>query len=73
MHEDRIHVRAAGRAGGQPRPRPLLSSLDVGDRLPWKLDAGGEPLWLTVTEVLGEGSCLVRYPDGTSETLTDSE
>lgn len=49
-----------------------LASLDVGDRLRWKLDRNGEPRWLTIVEVLSETSYLVRYPDGTLEALTDS-
>jgi len=51
----------------------LLRSLKVGDQLPWKLDRNSEPQWLTVIEVLSDTSYLVRYPDGTVETLTDSE
>jgi len=51
----------------------LLAPLHVGDQLPWKLDEDGEPQWLTVTSVLTKTSYAVRYPDGTVETLTDSE
>jgi hypothetical protein len=51
----------------------LLAPLLVGDRLPWKLDRHGEPLWLTVIEVASDTSYLVRYPDGTTELLVDSE
>jgi len=51
----------------------LLAPLGAGDRIPWKLNADGEPQWLTVTEVVGEGSYVVRHPDGRLETLTDSE
>jgi hypothetical protein len=51
----------------------LLAPLSAGDQLPWKLSSDGEPLWLTVTEVVGQSSYLVRYPDGSLETLTDSE
>jgi len=53
--------------------RKLLSPLKIGDQLPWKLDRSGEPQWLTVSEVLSDTSYLVRYPDGTVETLIDSE
>lgn len=51
----------------------LLAQLKVGDQIPWKLDSDGKPQWLTVTEVLGNGSYVVRYPDGSTETLVDSE
>jgi hypothetical protein len=51
----------------------LLAPLNLGDRIPWKLDSNGEPQWLTVTEVIDETSYAVRYPDGTVEILTDSE
>ena len=51
----------------------LLAPLSEGDRIPWKLSLDGEPLWLTVTKVVGEGSYVVRYPDGRLETLTDSK
>lgn len=51
----------------------LLAPLNLGDRIPWKLDRNGEPQWLTVTEVIDETSYTVRYPDGTVEILTDSE
>ena len=51
----------------------LLAKLEVGDRLPWKLGDDGEPLWLIVAEVLSPTSYLVRYPDGTTEILIDSE
>ena len=51
----------------------LLATLAVGDRLPWKLNEVGEPTWLTVTEVREPGRCVVRYPDGRAEVLTDSE
>jgi hypothetical protein len=47
--------------------------LTRGDRIPWKLDGSGEPQWLTVTEVIDETTYEVRYPDGTVETLADSE
>ncbi len=52
---------------------PLLSPLSVGDELPWRLDESGQPQWLKVLEVLSSTSYLVRYPDGTTEILTDSE
>jgi hypothetical protein len=51
----------------------FLAPLKVGDRLPWKLDRDGEPQWLTVIEVVSSVSYVVRYPDGTSEFLVDSE
>lgn len=51
----------------------LLAPLNVGDRLPWKLDRRGEPQWLTVIEVVSDVSYVVRYPDGTTELLVDSE
>ena len=51
----------------------LLAKLEVGDCLPWKLGDDGEPLWLIVAEVLSPTSYLVRYPDGTTEILIDSE
>jgi hypothetical protein len=50
----------------------LLAPLAVGDRLPWKLDREGEPQWLVVVDVLSSTSYLVRYPDGSTETLVDS-
>jgi len=51
----------------------LLAQLNVGDRLPWKLDRDGEPQWLTVIEVVSDVSYVIRYPDGTTELLVDSE
>jgi hypothetical protein len=51
----------------------LLAPLVVGDKLPWRLDADGEPHWLTVIDVVSEVSYLVRYPDGTIQLLVDSE
>jgi hypothetical protein len=51
----------------------LLAPLHVGDRLPWKLHPDGEPLWLTVIEVVSDVSYMVRYPDGMTELLVDSE
>jgi hypothetical protein len=50
-----------------------LGQLKVGDRIPWRLDRNGEPQWLTVTEVLSDTSYLVRYPDGSLQTLIDTE
>ena len=52
---------------------PLLARLYVGDRLPWQLDRRGEPQWLTVIEVVSDVSYMVRYPDGTTQLLVDSE
>jgi hypothetical protein len=51
----------------------LLAPLAVGDRLPWRLDREGRPLWLVVVEVIGATSYLVQYPDGKTEILVDSE
>jgi hypothetical protein len=34
----------------------LLAPLDRGDRLPWRLDGNGEPLWLIVAEVISSTS-----------------
>jgi hypothetical protein len=51
----------------------LLAPLNAGDKLPWRLDRDGEPQWLTVVEVLSDTGYVVRYPDGSLETLTDSE
>lgn len=51
----------------------LLAPLKVGDKLPWRLGADGELQWLTVIEVVSDVTYLVRYPDGTTELLVDSE
>lgn len=51
----------------------LLAPLKVGDKLPWRLGADGEPQWMTVIEVLSDVSYLVAYPDGITELLVDSE
>jgi ribosomal protein L35AE/L33A len=51
----------------------LLAQLQVDDQIPWKLDRDGKPQWLTVTQVLGRGGYVVRYPDGRLETLVDTE
>lgn len=51
------------------RPAPL----HVGDRLPWKLDRRGEPQWVTVIEVVSDVSHFIRYPDGATQLLVDSE
>jgi hypothetical protein len=56
------------KAGGN-----LLAPLQLGARLPWKLNRDGEPQWLTVIEIVSDVSYLVRYPDGTTELLVDSE
>jgi hypothetical protein len=61
---------------GSPKPYTapaLLAPLHVGDRLPWKLDRRGEPQWVTVIEVVSDVSYLVRYPDGVTQLLVDSE
>jgi hypothetical protein len=39
----------------------------------WKLDRDGLPQWLIVVEVIDPTSYLVRYPDGKTEILVDSE
>ena len=51
----------------------LLAPLKIGDRIPWRLSADDEPVWLMVIEVLSDDSYLVQYPNGTTESLTDSE
>jgi hypothetical protein len=50
-----------------------LGQLSIGDQIPWKLDASGEPQWLTVVAVEGPGVYLVRDPSGNVERLTDAE
>jgi hypothetical protein len=50
-----------------------LAALSVGDQIPWKLDASGEPQWLTVVAVEGPGVYLVCDPSGNVERLTDTE
>jgi hypothetical protein len=50
----------------------LLVSLQLGDRLPWRLDADGEPQWLIVVEVVTQSEYVVEYPDGTRESLVDA-
>ena len=50
-----------------------LAQLEVGDRLPWKLNRDGELLWLIVAAVISSTSYLVRYPDGSTQVLTDSD
>ena len=51
----------------------LLSPLIVGDQVPVRLSADSEPEWLTVIEIVSDASYIVRYPDGMTETLVDSE
>lgn len=51
----------------------LLAPLAVGDELPWRLTPDGEPQWLIVTEVIDDSSYRVRYPDGSTGILVDSE
>jgi hypothetical protein len=51
----------------------LLAPLEIGDQIPWKLDRNGDPQWLTVIEVVSDTSYVVRFPDGSVDTLTDSE
>jgi hypothetical protein len=49
------------------RQRPiLLAQLAVGERLPWRLDEAAERTWLTVVELVGQRSYVVRYPNGAS-------
>jgi len=50
-----------------------LAALEPGDTIPWRLDSKGEPQWLTVVCVVSESTYVVRYPDGTLETLVDSD
>jgi hypothetical protein len=50
-----------------------LAPLQVGDRLPWKLERDGEPQWLTVIEIPSDTSYIVRYPDGATELVVDFE
>lgn len=52
---------------------PVLARLHVGNHLPWQLDRGGEPPWVTVIEVVSDVSYMVRYPDGTTQLLVDSD
>ena len=58
---------------GKNTAAKALAPLLVGDRLPWKLDNHRQPQWLTVVEVITSTSYIVRYPDGTTELLVDSE
>lgn len=51
----------------------LLAPLALGDQLPWRLTRDGEAQWLVVTEVVDASSYRVRYPDGTTGLLVDSE
>jgi hypothetical protein len=51
----------------------LLRTLSVGDEIPWRLDASGKPQWLVVSKVVEVGLYEVRYPDGKTELLRDSE
>ena len=41
----------------------ILAPLDVGDRLPWKLDREGRPQWLLVVDVLSATNYLVQPCD----------
>lgn len=50
-----------------------LAPLAVGDQLPWRLTRDGESQWLVVTEVIDASSYRVRYPNGTTGLLVDSE
>jgi len=51
----------------------LVAPLEVGDKLPWRLDKDGEPQWLIVIEVVDSVTYVVRYPDGAIGALVDSE
>ena len=59
-------------AGQSHEPRPARAALSW-DRLPWKLDHDGKPQSLVVVDVLTSTSYLVRYPNGSTEILVDSE
>ena len=56
----------------KPKSR-LLAPLVVGDRLPWRLTRDGDAEWLIVVEVIDDSSYRVRYPDGSTGILVDSE
>jgi hypothetical protein len=58
---------------GAVKTPKLLAPLALGDRLPWRLTRDGEPHWLVVAEVIDASSYRVRYPDGTTGLLVDSE
>ena len=60
-------------AVGASRVSQLLAPLSVGDRIPWKLDRVGEPQWLVAVGVISATSYRVRYPDGGTGTLVNSE
>jgi hypothetical protein len=51
----------------------LLATLDVGDRLPWRLGRDGEPQWLVAVEVPGASRYRLRHPGGTVCEIVDSE
>jgi hypothetical protein len=56
-----------------PNSQKLLARLSVGDELPWRVTRSGEPQWLVVTEVVDASRYRVRYPDGTTAELVDSD
>jgi hypothetical protein len=58
---------------GSGKSAKLLAPLAIGDKLPWRLRRDGEPEWLVVVEVIDGSSYRVRYPDGTTFVLVDSE
>src|SRR5207253_2835474 len=62
-----------GRLLHDSRMSKVLAPIAAGNQLPWKLDRYGEPQWLVVVEVISPISYLVRYPDGKTEILVDSE
>jgi hypothetical protein len=51
----------------------LLAPLAIGDELPWRRRWDGELQWLVVVELIDGSSCRVRYPNGTTGVLVDSE
>jgi len=58
---------------GNGESAKLLAPLAVGDKLPWRLRRESEPEWLVVVEVIDGSRYRVRYPDGTTCVLVDSE
>jgi hypothetical protein len=51
----------------------LLAPLAVGDKIPLQLRRDGEPEWWVVVGVIEDSRYRVRYPDGTTSVLADSE
>ena len=58
---------------GKGKSAKLLAPLAVGDKLPWRLRRDGEPEWLVVVAVIDGSRYRVRYPDGTTSVLVDSD